>query len=86
MRTNDKLLSLVSDLIDDLHDNHDYFANWRDCNYALDHGAQHVHELLRMFRRRPEYAEWASDYLKTYDAAAEERSKEIDLLAGVTAL
>jgi hypothetical protein len=77
-----KMLSAVSDLIDDLHDNHDYFANWLGCNCAPDHGARHVRRLLQMLGRRPEYTEWADAYLQQYGSAEGGSSGVADLKGG----
>ena len=73
-RTKADLLSAVYQLINDLHDNHDYFNNWLGCNCAPAHGAKHVCKLLRMMRRTPEYTKWADAYLQMY-ASAEERAE-----------
>jgi hypothetical protein len=62
----DEMCKAISDLIDDLHSNHEYDKNYFGSNCEPGHGYRHVVTLLKLLRQRPDYSEWADAYLEAY--------------------
>jgi len=61
----DAMCKAISDLVDDLHDNHEYDKNFFD-HIDCPHGYRYVVTLLKLLQRHPHYSEWARGYLEAY--------------------
>jgi hypothetical protein len=65
----DEMCEAISELIDDLHRNHEYDSNFFENNCEPSHGYRHVVTLLKLLRQRPDYSKWADEYLEAYAKA-----------------
>jgi hypothetical protein len=60
----DKMCNAICDLIDDLHDNHDYDKNFGEHNCSPGHGYWYVITLLELLRQHPDHKCWADLHFK----------------------
>jgi hypothetical protein len=66
----DEMCDAITDLIDDLHGNHEYDKNFfLENNCDPRHGYRHVVTLLKLLRQHPDYSEWADAHLEAHAKA-----------------